>query len=106
FSSRRRHTRLVSDWSSDVCSSDLNHIANLDVAPGFTAATPVLPGAAGAFNGTFPASLNHPDRNDFAPRIGIAWRPLKNTVVRTRSEERRGGKGVKLECGTKHKRKI
>src|SRR5262249_60128207 len=27
FSSRRRHTRLVSDWSSDVCSSDL---ADLD----------------------------------------------------------------------------
>src|SRR5262249_56850222 len=23
--SRRRHTRLVSDWSSDVCSSDLSH---------------------------------------------------------------------------------
>src|SRR5438046_7592013 len=23
FSSKRRHTRLVSDWSSDVCSSDL-----------------------------------------------------------------------------------
>ena len=23
FSSRRRHTRLVRDWSSDVCSSDL-----------------------------------------------------------------------------------
>src|SRR5215213_10764459 len=23
FSSRRRHTRLVSDWSSDVCSSGL-----------------------------------------------------------------------------------
>src|SRR5438093_12940550 len=27
FSSRRRHTRLVSDWSSDVCSSDLNAAA-------------------------------------------------------------------------------
>src|SRR5258706_7949982 len=27
FSSRRRHTRLVSDWSSDVCSSDLVPIA-------------------------------------------------------------------------------
>src|SRR5262249_58950144 len=26
FSSRRRHTRLVSDWSSDVCSSDLARI--------------------------------------------------------------------------------
>src|ERR1019366_596120 len=25
FSSRRRHTRLVSDWSSDVCSSDLRN---------------------------------------------------------------------------------
>src|SRR5258706_11127496 len=24
FSSRRRHTRLVSEWSSDVCSSDLD----------------------------------------------------------------------------------
>src|SRR5438093_5429651 len=27
FSSRRRHTRLVSDWSSDVCSSDLTSTA-------------------------------------------------------------------------------
>src|SRR5262249_59055292 len=26
FPSRRRHTRLVSDWSSDVCSSDLYEI--------------------------------------------------------------------------------
>src|SRR5438046_10465758 len=26
FSSRRRHTRLVSDWSSDVCSSDLGDV--------------------------------------------------------------------------------
>src|SRR5947207_12723392 len=24
FSSRRRHTRSLCDWSSDVCSSDLN----------------------------------------------------------------------------------
>src|SRR5574341_1783279 len=26
FSSRRRHTRLVGDWSSDVCSSDLTTV--------------------------------------------------------------------------------
>src|SRR5256885_8439804 len=26
FSSRRRHTRLQGDWSSDVCSSDLVHV--------------------------------------------------------------------------------
>src|SRR5882672_8543290 len=30
FSSRRRHTRSLCDWSSDVCSSDLNESA-LDV---------------------------------------------------------------------------
>ena len=29
FSSRRRHTRYIGDWSSDVCSSDLA-IANAD----------------------------------------------------------------------------
>src|SRR6266496_326471 len=27
FSSRRRHTRSLRDWSSDVCSSDLEHAA-------------------------------------------------------------------------------
>src|SRR5437879_13649090 len=26
FSSRRRHTRYIGDWSSDVCSSDLEHV--------------------------------------------------------------------------------
>src|ERR1039458_10405059 len=34
FTSRRRHTRCLSDWSSDVCSSDLCHrepIARTDV---------------------------------------------------------------------------
>src|SRR5262249_35749711 len=30
FSSRRRHTRLVSDWSSDVCSSDLELQRHVD----------------------------------------------------------------------------
>src|ERR1039457_268566 len=30
FSSRRRHTRLQGDWSSDVCSSDLQFISARD----------------------------------------------------------------------------
>src|SRR5258705_8458699 len=34
FSSRRRHTRCLSDWSSDVCSSDLLPIGAL--VSGFT----------------------------------------------------------------------
>src|SRR5947199_10799371 len=29
FSSRRRHTRCLSDWSSDVCSSDLSFNSRL-----------------------------------------------------------------------------
>jgi hypothetical protein len=60
-----------------------NQIANLDVAPGFTSAALVLPGQTGPFDGTFPASLVRPDRNNFAPRIGIAWKPQKQMVVRT-----------------------
>lgn len=59
-----------------------NRIANLDVAPGFTAAVPVLPGQSGPYNGVFPTSLIEPDRNDWAPRVGIAWKPQKNMVVR------------------------
>src|SRR5688500_19570634 len=31
FSSRRRHTRLQGDWSSDVCSSDLAALGKRDV---------------------------------------------------------------------------
>jgi outer membrane receptor protein involved in Fe transport len=54
-----------------------NRIANLEVAPGFSAAVPVLAG------GTNSNSLVHPDRNNFAPRIGIAWKPQKQMVVRT-----------------------
>src|SRR5256885_5972054 len=30
FSSRRRHTRLQGDWSSDVCSSDLGQGGSVD----------------------------------------------------------------------------
>src|SRR5216683_5598448 len=30
FSSRRRHTRSDRDWSSDVCSSDLDQVPDLD----------------------------------------------------------------------------
>src|SRR5690349_24872116 len=32
FSSRRRHTRSLRDWSSDVCSSDLRIVAADDLA--------------------------------------------------------------------------
>jgi hypothetical protein len=66
-----------------------DRIANLQVGPGFATAVPVVPAGAVLPPGseTFAVSSNpsllHPDRNNFAPRIGIAWKPLKKTVVRT-----------------------
>src|SRR6266403_1226765 len=37
FSSRRRHTRSLRDWSSDVCSSDLDHRSELQGLEGSVA---------------------------------------------------------------------
>src|SRR2546426_11332224 len=42
FSSRRRHTRLQGDWSSDVCSSDLIYYTTAGNAVILQAATPVM----------------------------------------------------------------
>ena len=62
-----------------------NRIVNLDVAPGFTGVAPVLPAADGAFSGLFPAALIESDRNNIAPRFGIAWKPFpkRSTLVRS-----------------------
>lgn len=59
-----------------------NRLVNLDVAPDFTAVAPVQPGGVGPFTGSFSDSLIDPDRNNFAPRVGIAWKPLNDTVIR------------------------
>ena len=60
-----------------------DRIVNLDVAPGFTSVAPVQPGQIGPFTGVFPQTLVEPDRNNFAPRIGVAWKVGKSTVVRS-----------------------
>ena len=57
-----------------------NLIANLlvtDLTPSTISVARVLPGTAGV-----PSSLVHPDRDGFAPRVGIAWKPFAKTVVR------------------------
>jgi hypothetical protein len=59
-----------------------NRLANLDVAPGFTAAVPVMAGQMGPFSGRYAPSGFNPDRNNFAPRLGFAWRPETKTTVR------------------------
>lgn len=59
-------------------------LTNLDIAPGFTAVAPVLPGQIGPLTGIhYSNSLINPDRNNFAPRAGIAWKPFSKTVVRS-----------------------
>ncbi|MDQ2948748.1 MAG: TonB-dependent receptor, partial [Acidobacteriota bacterium] len=63
-------------------SEKYGHLANLDLAPGFTAAAVVTSGQPGPFSGSLPASLLRPDRNNFAPRVGVAWKPAKTMQVR------------------------
>ncbi|HWR16313.1 MAG TPA: TonB-dependent receptor [Terriglobales bacterium] len=59
-----------------------NQLVNLDPSSGFTGVVPVQPGQSSPNNGVYPNSLVNPDRNNWAPRIGIAWKPMDKTVVR------------------------
>src|SRR5438093_9522510 len=77
FSSRRRHTRLVSDWSSDVCSSDLPKLSRAR--------------AAGA-----PVHLGRTS--------GMAD-GLLAVQIGTRSEERRVGKECRSRWSPYHEKK-
>jgi len=67
-------------------SEKYGHIANLDIAQGFTAVAPVIPGQTGPLSGAvYPAALIHPDRHDFGPRIGIAWKPGARSKIVVRA---------------------
>ena len=59
-------------------------IANLDIAPNFSAVSVVTPAQPGLYTGVFPSGLIQPDRNNFGPRTALAWKPWtrKNRVVR------------------------
>src|ERR1017187_10044170 len=46
FSCRRRHTRYIGDWSSDVCSSDLPKTKRVEFRPPHPSANPSLAFAA------------------------------------------------------------
>jgi hypothetical protein len=65
-------------WEYATPVSELyGRLVNLSIAPGFGAVTGVIPGTL------------HPDRNNFSPRLGFAWRPLtKGSLVV------RGGYGI------------
>src|SRR5256884_6289954 len=70
FSSRRRHTRCSRDWSSDVCSSDLNEKMPLDVEtaykflvaqPTVSAGILVVGGASCGVNQSVHLAMKHPE---------------------------------------------
>src|SRR5690349_24411218 len=74
FSSRRRHTRSLRDWSSDVCSSDLPY----EPEPGFTYVN---------------RCCTEENAEQYSKR-GRLWsrRHQRDHWSRSRSEERRVGK--------------
>src|SRR5437879_10206435 len=90
FSSRRRHTRYIGDWSSDVCSSDL------------ACQDPQVPGARQAPGGARRGGHHGVDtRRSGGVRHG--------GVRRHRSEERRVGKECRYRwwaCEEKKERVI
>ncbi len=60
-----------------------DRLATLDYNSGFTDVSAVYPNQVGSISGVkYPRTLIYPERNNFAPRLGIAWRPFKDTVVR------------------------
>src|SRR5207249_6076351 len=92
FSSRRRHTRSKRDWSSDVCSSDLNSkIGDTPVRGNFGAqlvhaqqsTTGFCPGCGGGQPVSGGTSYN-----DVLPSANIIF----DLTPDVRSEERRVGK--------------
>src|SRR5258706_5650686 len=83
FSSRRRHTRLVSDWSSDVCSSDL---------PASRAAPPPRGARRDPGNRTVVPAGGGAARDAGNPAEALEGARLAGPRVYPRSEERRVGK--------------
>ncbi len=61
---------------------DTNPVPTPSLFAPFAVADEVQSGTAGSYNGTLPDSLVYPYRTAFAPRVGVAWRLPKQTVVR------------------------
>src|SRR5205814_6870915 len=96
FSSRRRHTRCLSDWSSDVCSSDLglpavvvvNKIDRQDARP-----AEVLDAIYALF-----IDLGANEHQIEFPVVYAVARAGRASLRLSRSEERRVGKEGKSRC--------
>src|SRR5690606_41002335 len=101
FSSRRRHTRFSRDWSSDVCSSDLQNawVSLLRrISPKETCAITRQPGLQRL-------TIWHSSSNTRASlwlRSGRALNSDFITILNCRSEERRVGKECRSRWSSEH----
>src|SRR5436190_18484763 len=101
FSSRRRHTRSLCDWSSDVCSSDLM-VKTRRFDPGVPeTAKLIFEYPAAAVKAT---SLDHPSVQRAVEQTFQLFGSSQSTLYLVndhyvRSEERRVGKSVNLDSG-------
>src|SRR5204863_3057772 len=99
FSSRRRHTRSLRDWSSDVCSSDLFGAEAAERLVGQGERADVIH----ANN-----VLAHvPDLNGFVHGLRLLLKPggvaiIEVPYVKDRSEERRVGKECRSRWSPYH----
>src|SRR5438045_9714033 len=91
FSSRRRHTRCLSDWSSDVCSSDL-------------CATSPAPQEHEQHPGA--GDVAQRSRKRDAPHADAVERQIEHRIQdEVRSEERRVGKECRSRRTRDHEKK-
>src|SRR5262245_62930572 len=100
FSSRRRHTRCLSDWSSDVCSSDLKALGGTGhtLVAGWAARLGERMGRRRASDGAVTLQMPISDRTAGDVRanaMSFVTISVDPTPV-TRSEERRVGKEWKM----------
>ncbi len=69
-----------------------DRLATLDHGNNFASVATVRPDGVGPYSGKYPRTLVSPERDNFSPRIGFAWRALRGTVVR-------GGYGINFAVG-------
>src|SRR5205085_6246520 len=99
FSSRRRHTRFDCDWSSDVCSSDLDGTAALaDAEQGDAVGVGEGGGAVGV--GADVVAFDDVAGGAAAGDVNAVLRIAADDVAR--SEERRVGKECRCGWAVEH----
>src|SRR5262249_37033089 len=59
-----------------------NRLVTLDAPPDFSTVAVVRAVGVGPFSGRFPNTIAAPDRKNFAPRLGIAWRAAERVILR------------------------